>query len=138
MMAPATVISRKCAECNPSDTLVCRVAKAWTASWDGPMAVLILTKGTSMQIVVGPVLTRNGGYAFDFWTPEEGLSRGYTYARIEDARYARNIEIRSRNNKGSLDQTLACSTLDEFVQLTLDRRDRPQRAWATPLPNAQE
>jgi hypothetical protein len=25
-----------------------------------------------MQIVVGPVLTRNGGYAFDCWTPERG------------------------------------------------------------------
>ena len=90
-----------------------------------------------MQIVLGPVLTRNGGYAFDCWTPEEGLSRGYTYGRIEDAHYARNVEIRSRN-KGSSDQTIACSTVDEFVRLTLDLRGRQQRAWATPLPNAQE
>ena len=29
-----------------------------------------------MQIVVGPVLTKQGGYAFDCWTPERGLSRG--------------------------------------------------------------
>ena len=72
-----------------------------------------------MQIVVGPVLTRNGGYAFDCWTPEEGLSRGYTYGRIEDAHHARNVEIRSRNN-GSSDQTIGCSTVDEFVRLTLD------------------
>ena len=72
-----------------------------------------------MQIVLGPVLTRDGGYAFDCWTPEEGLSRGYTYGRIEDAHYARNIEIRSRNNKRSLDQTIACSTVDEFVRLTI-------------------
>ena len=50
--------------------------------------------------------------------PEEGLSRGYTYGRIEDARYARNIEIRSRN-KVSSDQTIACSTVDEFVRLTI-------------------
>ena len=48
----------------------------------------------------------------------EGLSRGYTYGRIEDARYARNIEIRSRN-KVSSDQTIACSTVDEFVRLTI-------------------
>ena len=91
-----------------------------------------------MQIVLGPVVARKGGYAFDCWTPEDGLSRGYTYGRIEDARYARNIEIRSRNNKRSLDQTIACSTVDEFVRLTLDLRGRQQRAWATPLPNAQE
>jgi hypothetical protein len=93
------------------------------ASWGGvvdrPMAVLMLTKGTPMQIVLGPVVARKGGYAFDCWTPEEGLSRGYTYGRIEDARYARNIEIRSRNNKRSLDQTIACSTVDEFVRLTI-------------------
>jgi hypothetical protein len=41
-----------------------------------------------MQIVLGPVRTRKGGYAFDCWTPEEGLSRGYIYGRIEDAHYA--------------------------------------------------
>jgi len=104
----------------------------------GPMAVLILSKGTSMQIVLGPVLTtRKGGYAFDCWTPEEGLSRGYAYCRVEDAHYARNVEIRSRNN-GSLDQTIACSTVDEFVRLTLDLRGRQQRAWATRLPNGEE
>ena len=90
-----------------------------------------------MQIVVGPVLTRKEGYAFDCWAAEEGLSRGYTYGRIEDAHYARKVEIRSRNN-GSSDQTIACSTVDEFVRLTLDLRGRQQRAWATPLPNAQE
>ena len=32
----------------------------------------IKLKGTAMQIVVGPVLTREGGYAFDGWTPEAG------------------------------------------------------------------
>ena len=90
-----------------------------------------------MQIVLGPVLTRKGGYAFDCWTPEEGLSRGYTYGRIEDAHYARNVEIRSRNNRSS-DQTIACSTVDEFVRLTLDLPGRQQRERAKPPPNAQE
>jgi hypothetical protein len=119
------------------------VAKAWdyimpVGTGDGrALVVLILSKGTSMQIVLGPVLTRKGGYAFDCWTPEEGLSRGYIYGRIDDAHYARNVEIRSRN-KGSSDQTIACSTADDFVRLTLDLRGRQQRAWATPLPNAEE
>jgi hypothetical protein len=85
---------------------------------DGPMAALILSKGASMQIVLGPVLTRNGGYGFDCWTRDEGLNRGYTYGRIEDAHYARNVEIKSRN-KGSSDQTIACSTVDDFVRLTI-------------------
>jgi hypothetical protein len=46
-----------------------------------------------MHIVVGPVLMRKGGYAFDCWTPEQGLTLGYTYGRVEDAHYARNVEI---------------------------------------------
>ena len=48
----------------------------------------------------------------------EGLRRGYTYGRIEDALYARNVEIKSCN-KGSSDQTIACSTVDEFVRFTI-------------------
>ena len=30
-----------------------------------------------MHAVVGPILLKEGYYAFDLWTPEEGLSRGY-------------------------------------------------------------
>jgi hypothetical protein len=67
-----------------------------------------------MHIVVGPVLTRKGGYAFDCWTSEQGLSLGYTYGRVEDAYYARNVEIRSRKRERS-DKTTACSTVDDFV-----------------------
>jgi hypothetical protein len=85
---------------------------------DGLMAMRTLLKGTAMHIVVGPVLTRKGGYAFDCWTPEEGLSRGYTYGRVEDAHYASNVEIRSRN-MGCLNNTIACSTVDDFVLLTI-------------------
>jgi hypothetical protein len=40
------------------------------------MAVLILLKGTSMQVVVGPVLTRKGSCAFDCWMPAEGPAAG--------------------------------------------------------------
>jgi hypothetical protein len=68
-----------------------------------------------MLTVVGPVLTRKGGYAFDCWTPERGLSLGYTYGRVEDAYYARKVEIRS-HNEGHSDETIACRTVDEFVR----------------------
>jgi len=81
-------------------------------------AMRILLKGTAMQIIVGPVLTRKGGYAFDCWTPEGGLSRGYAYGRIEDAHYARNVEIRSRK-KGYSGHMIACNTVDDFVRLTV-------------------
>ena len=71
-----------------------------------------------MQIVVGPVLTRKGGYAFDCWTPEQGLSPGYTYGRVEDAHYARKVEIRSPKQSCS-HQTIDCSTVDEFARLMI-------------------
>src|SRR3954466_11607844 len=90
-----------------------------------------------MQIVLGPVVARKGRYAFDCWTSEEGRNRRYTCGRTEHPPCARNVEIRSRS-RGSSDQTIACSTVDDFVRLTLDVRGRQQSAWATPLPAAQE
>jgi hypothetical protein len=71
-----------------------------------------------MQIVVGPVLTRKGGYAFDCWIPEQGLSPGYTYRRVEDAHYARKVEIKSAKQGGS-HKTIACSTVDQFLRLMI-------------------
>jgi hypothetical protein len=32
-----------------------------------------------MLVVIGPVLTRERGYAFDFWSSGDGLCRGYIY-----------------------------------------------------------
>jgi hypothetical protein len=61
---------------------------------------------------------QTGGYAFDCWTPERGLSRGYAYGRIEDAYYARNVEIRS-HNKSYSDRMITCNTVDEFMRLTI-------------------
>jgi hypothetical protein len=66
-----------------------------------------------MYSVIGPILTRDGGYAFDSWTPEEGLSRGYSYRRIEEAHYARKAEIKSRTRAYG-GHMVACSTVDEF------------------------
>jgi hypothetical protein len=72
-----------------------------------------------MQAVVGPILLKQGCYAFDLWTPEEGLSRGYAYRRIEDAHYARNAEIKSRQRQ--LDAAVVCATLDEFTTAVTER-----------------
>jgi hypothetical protein len=73
-----------------------------------------------MHTVVGPILTKQGGYAFDTWTPEEGLSCGYAYRRIEDAHYARNAEISPRKRGRPL-AALACNTLDEFTSAVAER-----------------
>jgi len=73
-----------------------------------------------MLAVVGPILLKEGCYAFDLWTPEEGLYRGYAYRRIEDAHYARNAEIKSRR-QGPWGAAVACSTLDEFTLAVAER-----------------
>ncbi len=73
-----------------------------------------------MQTVVGPVIvTREGGFGFDLWTPEERLSRGSFYRRIEDAHYARKFEIRSRT-KDPAGPIMACGTLDEFASALVE------------------
>lgn len=73
-----------------------------------------------MRAVIGPIVTRGGGYAFDLWAPETGLSRGYSYRRIEDAHYARNFEIRSCT-KGLAEAMVACGTIDEFANAMAGR-----------------
>jgi hypothetical protein len=88
------------------------------SAMDRPNGNGILLKGTAMQIVVGPVLTRQGGYAFDCWIPEQGLSPGYTYGRVEDAHYAPKVEIRSPK-QGCSHKIIACSTVDEFARLMI-------------------
>jgi hypothetical protein len=65
------------------------------------------------RFVLGPVVTREGGFAFDCWTSGEGLRSGYVYRRVEDAQYARYYEIRVHRNRAG---TVACRTVDEFEQ----------------------
>jgi hypothetical protein len=86
-------------------------------------------KVVSMSVVVGPVLPRPGGYAFDTWTWEDGLSLGYVYHRIEDAHQAAinraivegNVEGNIVENPESLDEVCICSTLDQFMVEIIER-----------------
>jgi hypothetical protein len=84
---------------------------------DGLMAMRILLERDGHANSCWTCFNEEGGYAFDCWTPEDGLSRGYAYGRIEDAHYARNVEIRSCK-KGYSDQMIACNTVDDFARLT--------------------
>jgi hypothetical protein len=84
-----------------------------------------------MHAIVGPILLKEGCYAFDLWTAEEGISCGYAYRRIEDAHYARNVEIRSRRS-GRSDAAVVCSTLEEFT-LAVSERETTFRVLVTNL-----
>ena len=85
-----------------------------------PLSILGADLELLMHAVVGPILMKEGCYAFDLWTPEEGLSRGYPYRRVEDAHYARKVEIKSRG-RGRPGPTVACSTVDEFISAIVER-----------------
>ena len=73
-----------------------------------------------MEAVVGPILNREGGYAFDYWTSAAGLIRGYAYRRIEDAYYARRVESRSDCGANGL-HSVICDTVEEFCCEIADR-----------------
>ena len=71
-----------------------------------------------MGTLVGPVIVREGGYAFDMWTPDRGLRHGFRYRRVEDAHYARRSEIRVSGRSGAV----SCETVDEFRTALAARR----------------
>ena len=71
-----------------------------------------------MNLVIGPVLRRADGYAFDTWAAGKGVTRSYPYHRVEHAYYARNAEIKASVRASA---AIVCQTLDEFiVKLTGD------------------
>jgi hypothetical protein len=79
-------------------------------------------KGSIMGVVVGPVLARPGGFAFDTWTVADGLNAGYVYRRIGDTYYARDVAIHSAaNDRAPIDgrqrqaSVRACDTLEQFI-----------------------
>ena len=81
----------------------------------------VLREGSAMGGLVGPILARAGGYAFDTWTVEQGTSPGYVYRRLEDAHHARKTII----DRASCEQEMpgdlyplaalcVCDTLEHF------------------------
>ena len=74
----------------------------------------IVPEDAGMGIVIGPVLRRADGYRFDSWTADKGMTRSYPYRRIEDAHYARNVEIKASAH-GRAPAAIVCQTLDEFI-----------------------
>ena len=40
-----------------------------------------------MELLIGPLLERNGGYSYDTFTRAEGLRRSFRYPRVDAARY---------------------------------------------------
>jgi hypothetical protein len=69
---------------------------------------------TNISVVVGPVLARAGGYVYETWTADEGLCGSFVYPRIDNAYYARAVEIAHYRKQGALFPKI-CETVDEFA-----------------------
>ena len=68
---------------------------------------------TPTEILLGPIVSRNGGFAFETFTTATGTTPGFTYRRVEQAKYDRNATLLGfRRASGFV--TVACETLDEF------------------------
>ena len=80
------------------------------------------------MMVVGPVLTHQGGYAFDIWTEAQGRKPGFAYRRIDDAYYARNSEIAGGLRGGALG-AIICNTLADFMADITESSVSPNAGW---------
>ena len=65
-------------------------------------------------IIVGPVLARAGGYVYEIWTPQHGLCGSFVYPRIDNAYYARAVEIAHYRKQSVRDPKIG-DTVDEFA-----------------------
>jgi hypothetical protein len=67
-----------------------------------------------MNIVIGPVLSRADGYAYDTWAAGKRVTRSYRYRRIDQAYYAWNAEIKT-SAQGRGPAAIVCQTLDDLI-----------------------
>lgn len=66
-----------------------------------------------MDLLVGPILERKGGYGYDIFTLTEGLRSSFRYRRVEQARYDQRALI-AESERDSRCHVRMCETLSEF------------------------
>jgi hypothetical protein len=83
-----------------------------------------------MELVIGPLLERNGGYSYDTFTRAEGLRRSFRYPRIDAARYDQRALL-AEARRDSRCKVRICETQGEFEQLV---REAEADSTAAPEP----
>jgi hypothetical protein len=68
---------------------------------------------SEMDLLVGPILERKGGYGYDIFTLSEGLRSSFRYRRVEQARYDQRALI-AESERDSRWHIRLCETLSEF------------------------
>ena len=69
-----------------------------------------------MELLIGPLLERNGGYSYDTFTRAEGLRRSFRYPRVDAARYDQRA-LAAEARRDSRCKVHICETQSEFEQL---------------------
>jgi hypothetical protein len=68
---------------------------------------------SDMDLLVGPILERKGGYGYDIFTLNEGMRSSFRYRRVEEARYDQRALIAESERDPRLHIRM-CETLSEF------------------------
>ena len=69
-----------------------------------------------MELLIGPLLERGGGYSYDIFTRADGLRRSFRYTRVDAARYdQRALTAEARRDVRC--KVHICETQSEFEQL---------------------
>jgi hypothetical protein len=69
-----------------------------------------------MEMLVGPLLERNGRYSYDTFTLAEGLRSSFRYLRLDAARYDQRALI-AEAERDQRCTVRICETQTEFEQL---------------------
>ena len=68
---------------------------------------------SEMELLVGPILERKGGYSYDTFTLADGLRSSFRYRRVEEARYDQRALI-AESERDPRWRIGMCETLSEF------------------------
>lgn len=66
-----------------------------------------------MELLIGPLLERNGGYSYDTFTLADGLRSSFRYPRLDAARYDQRALIAEARRDPNCDVHI-CETKSEF------------------------
>jgi hypothetical protein len=70
----------------------------------------------AMELLIGPLIERNGGYSYDTFTLGEGLRSSFRYPRLDAARYDQRALVTEAKRDSRL-SVHVCETQLEFQQL---------------------
>jgi len=79
-----------------------------------------------MEMLIGPLLERNGGYSYDTFIPAEGLRSSFRYLRLDAARYDQRALIAEARRDPRCNVRL-CETRSEFQQSVDELRNDAAR-----------